>query len=121
MKISKFYIRVYSTLLLLTLIITTNLIFPSYTLAIDDMAGKQIFLQHCSGCHVNGGNIIRRGKTLKLAALKRNGIDNPEAIAKIARIGTGSMSGYEKVLEKGQSEVVGKWIWEQAQNAWIQG
>ena len=35
--------------------------------------GAQLFELHCAGCHLNGGNIIRRGKTLKLAALERQG------------------------------------------------
>ena len=83
--------------------------------------GQELFVQHCSGCHINGGNIIRRGKTLKLSALKRQGIDNPEAIARIARIGVGSMSGYSEVLGEGGDQVVADWIWKQSQNAWIQG
>ncbi|NBQ36890.1 MAG: cytochrome C6, partial [Synechococcus sp.] len=31
--------------------------------------GAALFEAHCVGCHLNGGNIIRRGKTLKLKAL----------------------------------------------------
>ena len=32
--------------------------------------GAALFQQHCAACHINGGNIIRRGKTLKLKALE---------------------------------------------------
>ena len=56
--------------------------------------GAVLFGQHCAGCHVNGGNIIRRGKNLKLATLQRQGLDSTEAIASIARNGIGQMSGY---------------------------
>ena len=84
-------------------------------------SGEELFSNHCAGCHVNGGNIIRRGRTLKLAALKRSGLDDPEAIARIAREGIGQMSGYGEVLGEGGDELVATWIWEQAQNAWIQG
>lgn len=83
--------------------------------------GKQLFQNHCSGCHVNGGNVIRRGRTLKLAALQRNGVDDPDAIAAIAREGIGQMSGYADVLGQEGDRLVAEWIWEQAQNAWIQG
>ena len=83
--------------------------------------GQDLFNNNCSGCHVNGGNIIRRGRTLKMAALKRNGIDNPEAIARIAREGIGQMSGYSEALGEGGDRIVAEWIWEQAQNAWTQG
>ena len=33
--------------------------------------GAQLFELHCAGCHLNGGNIIRRGKTLQLAAFQQ--------------------------------------------------
>ncbi len=108
-------------LLCLSILITIVLIFPFSAFAIDSQAGEKLFMEHCSGCHVNGSNIIRRGKTLKLEALKRNGIDNPEAIAKIAREGIGIMSGYEEVLGIEGDQLVGIWIWKQAQNAWVQG
>ncbi|MCP4972117.1 MAG: c-type cytochrome, partial [Prochlorococcus sp.] len=63
-------------------------------LASEPVTGQELFQQHCVGCHLNGGNIIRRGRTLKLAALERNQINNQEAIARIARDGIGQMSGY---------------------------
>ena len=83
--------------------------------------GAVLFGQHCAGCHVNGGNIIRRGKTLKLKALERQGIASVDAIAQIAREGVGQMSGYGDVLGPGGDQLVAEWIWEQAQKAWIQG
>mgnify|MGYP001334304461 CR=1 FL=1 len=97
------------------------LISPNQSLASKNSQGEILFTQHCSGCHVKGGNIIRRNKTLKISALKRNGLDNPEAIAKIAREGIGSMSGYEEVLGKEGDKIVANWIWEQSQKAWVQG
>tara|TARA_B100000700_G_C14821912_1_gene750381 strand:- start:591 stop:851 length:261 start_codon:yes stop_codon:yes gene_type:complete len=84
-------------------------------------SGEDLFIQHCSGCHVNGGNIIRRGKTLKLSALKRAEIDDPQKIAEVARLGIGQMSGYAGVLQEGEDQILGIWIWEQAQKAWTQG
>ena len=64
---------------------------------------------------------MRRNKTLKLKDLKRNGYDNPEAIAEIAQNGTGIMSGYKEVLGEGGEKIVANWIWEAAQKAWVQG
>ncbi len=83
--------------------------------------GEVLFYLHCAGCHLNGGNIIRRRKTLKLAALERNGIVSSEAIAQIARQGIGRMSGYGDVLGPDGDRIVAEWIWQQAQKAWIQG
>jgi cytochrome c6 len=84
-------------------------------------AGGPLFENHCAGCHVNGGNIIRRGKTLKLAALQRNGIDGPEAVAAIAAGGLGQMSGYAEALGEGGPEAVGLWVWQQAEAGWPKG
>ena len=87
----------------------------------DNLSGAELFSQHCAGCHINGGNIIRRGRTLKLKALEKRELNNPEAIAQIAREGIGQMSGYADALGEGNDNVVAEWIWQQAQNAWIQG
>ena len=83
--------------------------------------GAALFEAHCVGCHLNGGNIIRRGKNLKLATLQRQGLDSVEAIAQVAREGVGQMGGYGDVLGEDGDRVVATWVLEQAQNAWIQG
>ena len=88
--------------------------------ALEADLGENLFNHNCAGCHINGGNIIRRSKNLKISSLKRNGVDNPEAIAKIARQGVGIMSGYEDELGENGDQIVANWIWEQAQKAWVQ-
>ena len=104
------------------LFLFSALVINSYkSFALDNSQGESLFIQHCSGCHINGGNIIRRNKTLKISALKRNGLDNPESIANVARLGIGSMSGYGEVLGDGGDKIVANWIWEQSQKAWVQG
>jgi cytochrome c6 len=80
--------------------------------------GAQLFEQHCAGCHMNGGNIIRRGKTLKLAALERQGLASEQAIAAIAAEGRGQMSGYAAVLGEQGSQEVAAWVWQQALANW---
>ena len=93
---------------------------PTELNAIEADLGESLFKQNCAGCHINGGNIIRRSKNLKISSLKRNGIDNPEAIAKIARQGVGIMSAYEDELGDNGDQIVANWVWEQAQKAWVQ-
>ena len=88
--------------------------------AFEADSGENLFKHNCAGCHINGGNIIRRSKDLKISSLKRNGIDNPEAIAKIARQGIGAMSGYEDKLGENGDQIVANWVWKQSQKAWIQ-
>ena len=93
---------------------------PKELNAIDTGLGKDLFKNNCAGCHLNGGNIIRRSKNLKIKSLKHNGIDDPEAIAKIARQGIGIMDGYKDQLSDNGDQIVANWIWNQAQKAWIQ-
>ena len=93
---------------------------PVELVALDTDSGKTLFKNQCAGCHLNGGNIIRRGKNLKISSLKHNGIDDPEAIAKIARQGIGIMDGYKEQLGDNGDQIVANWIWEQAQKAWVQ-
>ncbi len=83
-----------------------------------DSRGASLFAQHCVGCHLNGGNVIRRGKTLRLAALRRAGLEGPEAIARVAAMGQGQMGGYESVLGEDGAAAVGAWVWEQALADW---
>ena len=80
--------------------------------------GGKLFQNHCAGCHVNGGNVIRRNKTLRRQDLLREGVKGPEDIARIAAQGKGQMSGYEKVLGEGGAEAVGEWVWRQAELGW---
>jgi cytochrome c6 len=87
----------------------------------EPASGAQLFEAHCAGCHLQGGNIIRRRKTLKLAALEREGIASPAAIAAIAAGGVGQMSGYGEVLGPDGSEAVAAWVWRQAQEGWPRG
>ncbi|MEB3165614.1 MAG: c-type cytochrome [Cyanobacteriota bacterium] len=93
---------------------------PALGLELPDQAatGAQLFENHCAGCHINGGNIIRRRQTLRMAALERNGLADPQAIAAVAAAGRGQMSGYGEVLGRDGVEAVAAWVWEQAQQGW---
>tara|TARA_Y100001968_G_C19089050_1_gene586780 strand:+ start:317 stop:688 length:372 start_codon:yes stop_codon:yes gene_type:complete len=115
-----FYNKKSKKVLLTSLFCILFLSFPKVLFALDADLGKNLFLNHCAGCHINGGNIIRRSKNLKISSLQRNGIDNPEAIATIARKGIGIMDGYKEQLSDDEDQIVANWIWEQAQNAWVQ-
>ncbi|MEB3244278.1 MAG: cytochrome C6 [Cyanobacteriota bacterium] len=86
--------------------------------AILQARGADLFGQHCLGCHVNGGNVIRRGKTLRLAALRRAGLESAADVARIAALGQGQMGGYEKALGPGGAEAVGAYVWQQALANW---
>ncbi len=108
-------------MVLLSLFILSLSLLPNKAIALSEDQGSRLFIENCAGCHINGGNIIRRSKTLKLKDLKRNGLDSAEAIAKVAKEGIGIMSGYKEILGENGDELVANWIWNQAQNAWVQG
>lgn len=91
---------------------------PAEALAEADGQGGALFANHCAGCHLNGGNIIRRSKSLKLTALERQGLASPEAIAQVAAAGVGQMGGYAAVLGEGGPEAVAAYVWQQAQAGW---
>lgn len=103
--------------LAIALIGCISLSVPSIAWAAGD-AGTQVFSVHCAGCHANGGNIVRRGKTLKLNALKRNQMDSIEAIAQIVAQGKNNMSAYRDRLTDSQIQAVAAYVLEQAQTGW---
>jgi cytochrome c6 len=104
-------------ILLITLIALT-IAFSPPALATDTASGAKLFSVQCAGCHVNGGNIVRRGKTLKLKALKRNGVDSLDGIASLVTNGKNNMPAYSDRLSTEQIEDVSAYVLGQAQNGW---
>jgi cytochrome c6 len=104
--------------LLIILLIALTFTFSPPALAADTANGAKIFSVQCAGCHVNGGNIVRRGKTLKKKALKRNGMDSLDAIAFLVANGKNNMSAYKDRLSAKEIEDVSAYVLEQAENNW---
>lgn len=77
-----------------------------------------LFEMHCAGCHINGGNIIRRGKNLKQKTLERNGYDTVEAIAQLVTQGKGNMPAYAERMSRTEIEAVARYVLEQAAQDW---
>ena len=119
-KINFLILKIKSFLLIFISCLISYSILPKEIHALNTNTGKSLFENHCAGCHLNGGNIIRRSKNLKVRSLKRDGINDPEAIAKIAREGIGIMGGYKDELGVNGDKIVANWVWEQAQKAWVQ-
>ena len=88
---------------------------PTYAGSLDAAA---IFTDNCSGCHTKGGNIIRRGKNLKLKTLKRNHVDTQEAIIELVINGKGIMSAYGDRLSDIEIAAVADYVLEQANQNW---
>lgn len=80
--------------------------------------GVELFEQHCAGCHLNGGNIVRRGKTLKQKAMAKNGYTSIESIADLIINGKGNMSAYGDRLSSTAIQTIAEYVFEQSQNDW---
>lgn len=77
-----------------------------------------IFTNNCAGCHINGGNIVRRGKNLKEKALKKFGMDSVDAIAQLVKNGKNAMPAYKDRLTEQQIIDVSAYVLEQAEHGW---
>ncbi|AFZ02986.1 cytochrome c class I [Calothrix sp. PCC 6303] len=80
--------------------------------------GAKIFESNCAGCHINGGNIIRRGKNLKLKVLRKNNMDSVDAISVIVANGKNNMSAYQDRLTVEEIQAVSTYVLQQAENNW---
>lgn len=82
--------------------------------------GAEVFKANCAGCHIKGGNIIRRGKNLKLKALHKYKVDNKDAIASIVTNGKGIMSAYGDKLTPEEIANVSAYVLQRAEQNWKQ-
>lgn len=80
--------------------------------------GSQLFEAQCAGCHAGGGNIIRRGKNLKLKTLQKNKVDTQDAIANLVTVGKGNMSAYRDRLTPEEIQTVSAYVLAQAAQNW---
>ncbi|MGK7890799.1 MAG: c-type cytochrome [Leptolyngbyaceae cyanobacterium] len=87
---------------------------------VSGLDGAQLFSTHCAGCHPGGGNIVRRGKSLKMRDLKRQHVDSVEAIATLTTNGKGLMSAYGERLTPAEIASISDYVWQQAQQNWKQ-
>lgn len=109
-------VRQYLFSLIVTIIVFLFISNP--VLAVSQNEGAAIFKANCAACHPKGGNIIRRGKTLKEKALKRNHLDTIEAIASIVSKGKNNMPAYEERLSSQEIEAVSSYVIQKAAQNW---
>lgn len=87
-------------------------------IALDTANGAKIFSVNCAACHPKGGNIIRRGKTLKKSALHRNKLDTLESVSYLVANGKNNMPAYQDTLDEQAIESVAAYVLEQAEKDW---
>jgi cytochrome c6 len=114
-------------MILLKFMTFVTIFFVSYTLFISPIHaetinnlgnGAAVFEANCAGCHINGGNIVRRGKNLKSKALHKHKVDTQEAIAYLVTNGKGIMSAYGDKLSPQEIADVSAYVLQQAAQDW---
>jgi len=81
-------------------------------------SGSQLFTENCAACHAGGGNLIRRGKTLKQKALKRYGYQEASAIVNIVTVGKGAMPAFGDRLSAEEISAIAQYVQTQAATGW---
>ena len=77
-----------------------------------------LFTSNCAGCHAHGGNVVRRGKNLKLKALKRYGYDDVTKISQIITHGKGIMPAYGDRLTDEEIGAIAQYVKTQSESGW---
>ncbi|MEG4202541.1 c-type cytochrome [Microcoleus sp. Pol7_A1] len=86
--------------------------------ATNPATAAEVFSANCAGCHINGSNIIRRGKNLKQKALKKYGMDSIANISNLVTHGKGIMPAYKDRLSEQQIIDVSAYVLSQAETDW---
>lgn len=108
-------LRAIKIIFIITLVVLLNL--NNLVLA-DELNSAKLFEINCAGCHPKGGNIIRRGKTLKLKDLKKFKMDSLLSVTDIVTNGKGNMSAYKERLTEQEINAVASYVLEQATENW---
>ena len=113
------------TVVVLILTLAFTEIFTNSKSAIADPAttpvtatAAEVFSINCAGCHINGSNIIRRGKNLKQKALKKYGMDSIANISNLVTNGKNIMPAYKDRLSEQQIIDVSAYVLSQAETDW---
>lgn len=109
-------VSIIATALIILLTSINSPVFADSLTSLDN--GAEVFKANCAGCHVNGGNIVRRGKNLKLKALHRHKVDTQDAVVSLVTNGKGIMSAYGDKLSPEQIADVSAYVLQRAEENW---
>ncbi|NQE36231.1 c-type cytochrome [Microcoleus asticus] len=117
-KFKKFLSAFVLILILAFVEIATNCQIALADTATNPATAAEVFSANCAGCHINGSNIIRRGKNLKQKALKKYGMDSIANISNLVTNGKGIMPAYKDRLSEQQIIDVSAYVLSQAETDW---
>lgn len=105
-----------SIILLATLVSILGFGHPVW--AANTVNGEKIFNANCAACHIGGGNLVMRNKTLKLETLKKYNMNSLDAIMHQIEYGKNSMPAFGARFNQQQIEDVATYVLEQAEKGW---
>ena len=92
--------------------------FASPVWAGDVSNGAKLFASNCASCHIGGGNIINRSKTLSNADLTKYGMNSLQAIVTQITNGKPPMPSFKARLKADQIEDVASYVLATAEKGW---
>ena len=105
---------VWAGLVALTLVLN----FSPVVLAADLDNGAKVFTANCASCHVGGGNIINRAKTLSEADLTKYGMNSLDKVIAQVTNGKPPMPSFKTRLTAEQIEDVANYVLDKAVSGW---
>lgn len=102
------------SVLLLTLVFSL----ASPVWAGDLTNGAKVFTANCASCHIGGGNIVNRSKTLSSADLTKYGMNSLSAIVTQVTNGKPPMPSFKSRLKAQEIEDVAAYVLDQAEKGW---
>jgi cytochrome c6 len=110
LKIFKFFLIIFSLLLLMNFRIKTN--------AIDLENGERVFSANCTACHTGGNNVIMPEKTLRKDVLETNLMNNFTAITFQVTNGKNAMPAFGARLADNDIDDVANYVLAQSEIGW---
>ncbi|NJD92144.1 MAG: c-type cytochrome [Geobacter sp.] len=91
--------------------VTAATILAAFTSVALAASGEELFKQHCSVCHPDGGNIIKPNRTLHKKALAKEGIKDSKGIVKIMRNPEAGMTKFDaKTISDKDAKAIADYI-----------
>ncbi|MBE9179207.1 c-type cytochrome [Oculatella sp. LEGE 06141] len=94
------------------------LMLPPVAIAADLGNGARVFTNNCASCHMGGGNVVNRAKTLKQEALEQYGMASEDAIKTQVTQGKNAMPAFKGRLSAQQIEDVAAYVFDQSAKGW---
>jgi cytochrome c6 len=102
----------------MVLTLTIVFSFSGAVFAADLNNGATVFTANCASCHVGGGNVINRSKTLAQADLTKYGMNSLEKVIAHVTNGKPPMPSFKTRLTADQIEDVASYVLEKAAGGW---